>query len=78
MGKLVVSEVKLTGYQYNKETDTITVSGVTDNFKYLAQQLLVLKTAEGFVSPKVESLKRDKEGKIAFAITAGISSVVQK
>lgn len=68
----VVPGVVLTGYQYDKETGTISIVGITDNFKFIAQQLLVFKVSDGFVVPKVALIERTKEGKIEFTLETGL------
>lgn len=67
-----VPGVVLTNYQFDEETGTVSITGITDNFKFIAQQLLVLKVSEGFITPKVASIARTKEGKIEFALEVGL------
>ena len=70
MESLTVPNVRLTEYKYDAVEKTVTVSGETDNFKYIAQQILNLKSEALFVDVKVDSLKRTKEGRIAFSFKA--------
>ncbi len=70
---LVIPSVILREYEYNPEDGTITVGGETENFKYLAQQIISLKSQPIFGELKVDTINRTKEGRIAFTLTAGLS-----
>lgn len=72
MEKMTVPGVVLTGYRYDRDEKSVSVIGTTDNFKFVAQQLLTLKVSGKFDAPKVMSLTRMKDGKIEFAIEAGL------
>ncbi len=71
--KLVISGVVLTQYEYNREEKVVTVSGLTDDFKYLAQQVVALKAETPFAAIRVDSVTRTKEGKISFTLKAHFS-----
>lgn len=74
---LMVPEVVLTKYDYNKGERLITVAGTTDNFKYLAQQILALKTKDTFSNIKVNKIERTKDGKISFELKSDFLGVVK-
>lgn len=65
--RLVIPNVKLTKYEFNKKDKTVVVSGETDNFKYVAQQLVSFKGESPFVGMGVESLKKNETGRILFS-----------
>ncbi len=67
---LVVPNVRLTEYKYNEAEKVVTISGETDNFKYVAQQIISFKSDDLFAGIKVDSLTRTKEGNIAFSFKA--------
>ncbi len=67
---LAVPSVRLTEYKYNEAEKTVTVSGETDTFRYVAQQMVSLKSESLFAGIKVETLTRTKEGRIAFSFKA--------
>lgn len=67
---LTVPNVRLTEYRYDVTEKTVTVSGETDSFKYVAQQIISLKGGALFADIKVDSLKLTKEGRVAFSFKA--------
>ncbi|MFZ2300038.1 MAG: hypothetical protein WAW00_02810 [Candidatus Moraniibacteriota bacterium] len=67
---LTVPNVRLTEYRYDVMEKTVVVSGETENFKYVAQQIISLKSEKPFTNVTVDSLKRTKEGRIAFSFKA--------
>ena len=68
MESLMVPNVVLTQYELNKKEHRLTIGGGTDNFKYLAQQIMSLKTQSAFSDVKVDTIERTKEGKIDFTL----------
>lgn len=67
---LVIPSVKLTKYEYNAADKFVVVSGETDSFKYVAQQVISLKSEKLFAGITVESLTRTEDGRIAFSFKA--------
>lgn len=67
---LTVPNVRLTEYRYDVTEKTVTVSGETDNFKYVAQQIISLKSETPFSEIRVDSLKLTKDGRVAFSFKA--------
>lgn len=67
---LVLPSVKLTKYEYNAAEKFVVVSGETDNFKYVAQQVVSLKSEKIFSDIAVESLTRTPNGRVAFSFKA--------
>lgn len=67
---LVIPSVKLTKYEYNAAEKFVVVSGETDNFKYVAQQVINFKSEKLFAGIVVESLNRTESGRIAFSFKA--------
>lgn len=71
--RLTVPDVVLTKYEYNRQDHVMFIGGVTDNFKYLAQEILSLKSEKAFSEVKVEIITRTKEGKLAFVLKVNAS-----
>ena len=69
---LMVPSVVLTKYGYSKQDNTITIAGETNNFRYLAQQILSLKSADTFSEIRVDNINRTSDGKIAFILRTNI------
>lgn len=69
---LVIPTVKLTKYEYNAEEKFVSVTGVTDNFKYVAQQLLNFKGDNLFSGVQVMSLRKDSEGMTTFSFRVSL------
>jgi len=67
---LTVPNVRLTRYEYNDAEKVVEVAGETDNFKYVAQQIISLKSESLFSGITVDSIDRTKEGNIAFSLKA--------
>lgn len=63
---LVISNVQLTRYEFNKKENFVIIGGETDNFKYVAQQLANFKQEDLFIKMNVESLKKNEGGRILF------------
>lgn len=64
---LAVPNIKLTRYEYNQAEKFVEVTGETDNFKYIAQQIISLKSENLFRAITVDSIRRTDEGRIAFS-----------
>lgn len=73
MERLMVPEVVLTKYEYDKKERTISIGGLTDNFKFLAQEILSLKSEAAFSEVKVDTIARTKDGKIAFELKVSVA-----
>jgi len=67
---LVIPNVKLTKYEFDKNGKSVIVEGETDTFKYVAQQLFVFKGDALFSNIRVDSLKKNLEGRIEFSFKA--------
>lgn len=65
---LIVPQVLLTDYEYDNREQICTVSGVTDNFRYLAEQIISLKSDPFFSTVKIHAISRNDEGKIEFTL----------
>ena len=70
--RLTVPEVHLTLYEYDHEEGKVAVSGLTDNFKFLAQQIISFKSEAPFGNIRVDKIVNTKDGKIAFTLMADI------
>lgn len=70
---LVIPEVVLTKYEFNEKEKFVLVEGETDNFKYVAQQLFILKGENLFADIKTDSLKKSLEGRISFSFRAELN-----
>ncbi len=70
---LVIPNVKLTKYVFDENGKFVVVEGETDTFKYVAQQLFVLKGEDPFTNIKVDSLKKNLEGHIVFSFKADLN-----
>ncbi len=68
---LIVPAVTLIEYAYNQGEKMITLSGKTDNYKHLAEQILSLKSESLLSRVKVDAITRDKEG-IHFILKASL------
>jgi len=70
MESLVLPNVRLTKYEYNETGKFVVVSGETENFKNVAQQIISLKSEDLFTGIKVESIQRTEGGQIGFSFKA--------
>ena len=68
--RLVIPKARLIEYVYNVAEKSITVSGETDNFMYVAKQILSFKSEVPFSNIRVDSLKYTKDGRINFSFKA--------
>jgi hypothetical protein len=67
---VMVPQVVLTEYEYNGGEKQVTVSGKTDNFRYVAEQIISLKSDPMFSQVVVSAISRDKDGKITFTLVS--------
>jgi len=67
---LVIPPVRLTKYIFDAKGSSVAIQGETDNFKYVAQQLLALKGEALFSGIRVEKLGKDDKGVITFSLKA--------
>lgn len=67
---MMVPSVALLQYEYNKQDSVMTFMATTDNFRYIAEQIISLKSSGGFSDVKVDSIDRNKEGKVIFTLKA--------
>lgn len=66
---LVLPSVTLTDYEYNANESVVTLSGKTDGFRHLAEQILSFKREESLAQIKVEMTSRDKN-EVLFTLKA--------
>ena len=64
----VIPSIRLTRYRENWVDRTVEIDGVTDNFKFLAQEMLALKKNEGFSKVAVSKVEFKDEGKLEFSL----------
>ena len=67
---LVIPSIQITKYELNKKDNVVLVEGETDNFKYVAQQLISFKKDPLFAGIYVSTLKKNAEGRIIFSFKA--------
>lgn len=67
---VVLPSVRLTKYEFNQKDKSVLVDGETDNFKYVAQQIISFKSEALFAGIKVQAITRTLEGRIAFSLKA--------
>lgn len=67
---LVLPQVRVTKYEYNKTSGVVEVAGETNSFKYVAQQMFSFKSEDPFSKIRVNTLKRTDSGAIAFSFKA--------
>ena len=67
---LIIPSVRLTEYSFNHDDGSVVVSGVTSDYKYLAQQLISLKTKTEYASMRVEKITNTESGDISFTLKA--------
>lgn len=65
---LVVPQVLLTKYEYNDRDKVMVISGKTENFRYIALQIVSLKSDPAFANVIVDSIDRDDDGIIEFTL----------
>lgn len=62
--------VRLTGYAYKQEEGEISIDGLANSLKEVAQQMLAFKNIADVTHIKVDKIEFDKNGKIAFSFIA--------
>lgn len=68
--KATLSTIQIRGYSQIEEDQSVTVTGITESLRYLAQQMLSFKNLEGVQSVHVEEVGYNEETKkIEFEIT---------
>ncbi len=60
----------LTEYEFDEKDQLTTISGRTDNFKTLAEQMIIFKSAKMFTTMKLDDIDRDENGQINFRVKA--------
>ncbi len=65
---LMVPQVVLTQYKYNEKEKVITLVGETDSFRYLAEQIISLKSDPLFSQTQVDAVERTENQKIRFTL----------
>lgn len=66
----MVSGIVLTQYEYDHTTGVSTLSGRTEDFKKLAEQMLSLKSEQVFSQVQVDKIDRDEQNRIVFILKA--------
>lgn len=64
---LTVPQARLTKYEYDGVKKSVEVAGEAENFKFVAEQMLGLKSESLFTGIKVDLLERTPEGRIKFS-----------
>lgn len=67
---LIVPQVVLKEFKYDQKEKMSVMTGETDNFRYLAGQLVSLKSDPLFSRVVVSTVSRTQEGKIQFTLKA--------
>lgn len=67
---LMVPKVVLTQYEYNKDEQVITFSAKTSDFRFIAEQIMSLKSGKDFSTVTVDAIGRDADGNIIFTLKA--------
>lgn len=70
---LFVPNIRLTKYEYSEAEKYVLVEGESENFKYIAQQIISFKSEPLFSGIVVEALTRTKEGGIKFSLKAAFN-----
>ena len=65
---LIIPSVRLTSYEYDHENGNVAMEGVTSDFKFLAQQIISLKTNEQYANIHVEKITNSESGDIVFIL----------
>ena len=69
---LMVPQVVLVGYEYNEKEKVITIVGETENFRYLAEQIISFKSDPLFSKTRVDAIERNEDEKIRFTLKADL------
>lgn len=69
---LTIPTVKLTEYALSEEDGKLTISGETDTFKFLAQQILSYRSDAFFDTLKVSKIGNTQDGKIEFSLETSL------
>ncbi len=64
--ELTLPEVRIKKYEVNMEKKTIQVTGITNSFRYTAEQIAQFKTDPFFHSVTVSNFSKDEAGIITF------------
>lgn len=67
---LIVPQVTLKNYSYDQSTGEVTLTGKTGNFRYVAEQIISLKSHPSFSRVEVDSTGRSEGGAIDFTLRA--------
>ncbi|MEK9173838.1 MAG: hypothetical protein AAB845_01070, partial [Patescibacteria group bacterium] len=67
---LVIPSIRLTEYSFNHNDGEVVVSGVTSDYKFLAQQLISLKKQAEYGSMRVDKIANTESGDISFTLKA--------
>lgn len=66
--RFTIADIRVTNYSYGEEKQAISISGVTTNLKYLAQQMLSYKKMTNVSSVHVEAVGYSETGQIEFTL----------
>jgi hypothetical protein len=67
---LIVPQVTLKSYAYDQTTGETTIAGKTNNFRYVAEQIISLKSSPSFSRVEVQATSRTEGGAIEFILKA--------
>lgn len=67
---LVIPSVRLTDYRFDHNDGTVTIAGVTSDYKYLAQQLISFKKQTEYGGMRVDKITNTEAGDISFILKA--------
>jgi hypothetical protein len=71
--RYVVPTVRLTRFAYQQEDRRILIDGITDNLRYLAQQMLSFKRLSGVERVHAALVEYNKDGKLEFNLILTLS-----
>lgn len=70
---LMLGGIDLSEYSFDAQKQSITITGQSDSFLAVAQQMAILKRTPGFDELAVDSLKREETGKISFTFSINLA-----
>jgi hypothetical protein len=67
---LIIPDIRLTNFEFDHKNGTTVIDGVTNDYKYLAQQIINLKKESVYENILVHKISNTKEGAIEFTLKA--------